>query len=43
MRTSRRTPLPVLDKILADGLITEYGVVSEAVHTADGFTHVTWF
>ena len=39
----KKRTLPVLDKLLADGVITEYGVVSAAVHTADGYTHTTWF
>ena len=34
---------PFLDKLLADGVITEYGLVSAVVHTADGYTHSTWF
>ena len=39
----QKNTVPVLDKMLADGLITEYGVASSVVHTPDGFTHVTWF
>lgn len=39
----KKTELPVLEKMLADGVITEYGVVRNAVHTPDGFTHGTWY
>lgn len=39
----KKNTLPVLDKLLADGVITEYGVASATVHTAEGYTHTTWF
>ena len=39
----KKNTLPVLEKLLADGVITEYGVVSAAVHTAEGYTHSTWY
>jgi hypothetical protein len=39
----KKTELPILEKMLADGVITEYGIVRNAVHTADGFTHSTWY
>lgn len=39
----KKNTLPVLEKMLADGVITEYGLGSAAVHTADGYTHSTWF
>lgn len=39
----KKNMLPVLEKLLADGVITEYGVVSAAVHTPEGFTHSTWY
>ncbi len=39
----KKTTLPVLEKLLADGVITEYGAVSNVVHTPDGFTHATWY
>jgi len=39
----KKNTLPVLEKLLADGVITEYGLVSASVHTPDGYTHATWF
>lgn len=39
----KKNTLPVLEKLLADGVITEYGVVSAAVHTPEGYTHGTWY
>jgi hypothetical protein len=39
----KKNTLPVLEKLLADGVITEYGVVSSVVHTPDGYTHATWY
>lgn len=39
----KKNTLPVLEKLLADGVITEYGLVSAAVHTPDGYTHSTWY
>lgn len=39
----KKFTLPVLDQLLADGTITEYGLASAATHTADGYTHSTWF
>jgi hypothetical protein len=39
----KKVELPVLEKMLADGVITEYGIVRNAVHTPDGFTHSTWY
>ena len=34
---------PVFEKLLADGVITEWGSDAEGVHTAEGATHSTWF
>ena len=34
---------PVMEKLLADGVITEWGVEAAALHRADGYTHATWF
>ncbi len=34
--------LPVLEKLLADDSITEYGFDAAALHSADGPTHSTW-
>jgi hypothetical protein len=39
----KKTELPVLETMLADGVITEYGIVRNVVHTPDGFTHGTWY
>ena len=38
-----KNQLPLMEKLLADGVITEYGVASNVVHTPDGYTHTTWF
>jgi len=34
---------PVLDKLLADGVIAAYGLAVEEVRTEGDFTHFTWF
>ena len=34
---------PVLDKLLADGVIAAYGLAVEEVRTSGDFTHFTWF
>jgi hypothetical protein len=39
----KKNTIPVLDKLLADGVITEYGVASATIHTPDGYTHTTWY
>ena len=39
----KKNTLPVLEKLLADGVITEYGLVSASLHTPDGYTHSTWY
>jgi hypothetical protein len=39
----KKNTMPVLEKLLADGVITEYGLVSATIHTADGYTHATWY
>jgi hypothetical protein len=39
----KKTELPVLEKMLADGVITEYGIARNVAHTPDGFTHNSWF
>ena len=39
----KKNELPVLEKLLADGVITEYAIARNLVHTPDGFTHTTWF
>ena len=39
----KKNTIPVLEKMLADGVITEYGLVSSAIHTPEGYTHSTWY
>ena len=39
----KKNEQPVMEKLLADGVITQYGVDAVTVHTADGQTHSTWF
>jgi hypothetical protein len=39
----KKTTLPVMEKLLADGVITEFGADRTTVHTPDGYTHSTWF
>lgn len=34
---------PVMDQLFKDGVITEWGIDSNTIHTADGYTHSTWF
>jgi len=34
---------PVLDKLLADGVIAAYGLAVEEVRTSGDFTHFTWY
>jgi hypothetical protein len=34
---------PVLDKLLADGIIAAYGLAVEEVRTSGDFTHFTWY
>jgi len=39
----KKNEQPVMEKLLADGVITQYGIDAVTVHTADGQTHSTWF
>ena len=39
----KKNEQPVLEKLLADGVITQYGLDAASVYTADGQTHSTWF
>ena len=39
----KKNTVPVMEKLLADGVITEFGADRTSVHTPDGFTHSTWF
>ncbi|HEY2119565.1 MAG TPA: hypothetical protein VGH37_10310 [Candidatus Acidoferrum sp.] len=34
---------PVLDKLMADGLILAYGLATEDIRTEGSFTHFTWY
>jgi hypothetical protein len=42
-RFNRETQKPILDMLLADGVIVEYGFDATAVHTPKGSTHSNWF
>jgi hypothetical protein len=39
----KKNTIPVMDKLLADGVILEYGADRTTVHSPDGYTHSTWF
>lgn len=39
----KKTFVPVMEKLLADGVITEFGADRATLHTPDGYTHSTWF
>ena len=39
----KKTTVPVMEKLLADGVIIEFGADRNTVHSPDGFTHSTWF
>lgn len=34
---------PILEKLFADGTITEWGLDANALHKPDGYTHSTWY
>lgn len=34
---------PILDKLLAEGVITEWAMTARSIHTEDGYTHATWW
>lgn len=34
---------PILEKLFAEGVITEWGIDSNVIHKPDGYTHSTWF
>jgi hypothetical protein len=38
-----KTTVPVMEKLLADGVIVEFGADRNTVHSPDGYTHSTWF
>jgi hypothetical protein len=35
--------VPILEKLMADGAISEWGVDSEVLHHPKGYTHSTWY
>jgi hypothetical protein len=35
--------VPVMEKLLADGVIAEFGADRNTLHSPDGYTHSTWF
>jgi hypothetical protein len=39
----KKTRVPVMEKLLADGVITEFGYDRSSVHGPDGYTHSSWF
>ena len=39
----KKNLMPVMEKLLADGTITEFGADRTTVHSPDGYTHSTWF
>jgi len=34
---------PILEKLFADGVITEWGIDANGLHKPDGYTHSTWY
>jgi hypothetical protein len=39
----KKNVAPVMEKLVADGTLLEFGANRTTVHTPDGFTHSTWF
>jgi hypothetical protein len=39
----KKNMVPVMEKLLADGVIVEFGADRTSIHTPDGYTHSTWF
>ena len=39
----KKNTVPVMEKLLADGVIIEFGADRTTVHSPDGYTHSTWF
>lgn len=39
----KKNMVPVMEKLVADGVITEFGADRTSVHSPDGYTHSTWF
>ena len=42
-KDNKKNFVPVMEKLLADGVITEFGADRTTVHTPDGYTHSNWF
>jgi len=38
-----KNTVPVMEKLLAEGVIIEFGADQTTVHSPDGYTHSTWF
>lgn len=34
---------PIMEKLMADGAITEWGIDAMALHSPEGYTHTTWY
>jgi hypothetical protein len=39
----KKNLVPVMEKLVADGVILEFGADRTTVHTPDGYSHSTWF
>jgi hypothetical protein len=39
----KKNTVPVMEKLLAEGVIIEFGADRTSVHTPDGYTHSSWF
>lgn len=39
----KKNTVPVMEKLLADGVILEFGATRTSVHTPEGYSHSTWF
>lgn len=37
-----KTELPVMDRLVDQGVLTEYGIDSSGLHNPDGYSHSTW-
>jgi hypothetical protein len=42
-KDQKKNMVPVMEKLLADGVIVEFGADRTTVHSPDGYTHSTWF
>jgi hypothetical protein len=39
----KKYDVPILEKMLADGVISEWGIDTEVLHHPKGYTHSTWY